>query len=299
MIALLLLACAGKPVGTDTADTGATTSTEVVTSSPVDTASTDTDTPTTNTTSSTTGTTTGTTGTSGTTGTTATGTTGTTTGDPAPEGPVLADVVLEAPGADSGLFRDPELAVNGVRGGGPFMGSLDVYSIGLEPGDDLLVLGWSDRVVVDVPGPDLAVFENPFDTGPSSRFMDPAIVEVSPDGIDFVAFPVDYDAPDRTVWSSDPTHWRGFAGVTPVSLHAEDNPVDPFSLEAGGDVFDLADLPADDPTTVRIFMDGVRAVRVTAAAAQVDPETGAPWPRDPVSNGPDIDGIWAQAVIAD
>lgn len=228
-----------------------------------------------------------------------TGSTTATSSPPAPGEAALADIVLDAPGAGTGLFRDPELAINGVRGEGQSSGSLDVYSIGLEPGDDTLVLGWSSGVVFDVEGPDLIVFENPFNIGDTTRFMDPAVVEVSPDGVTFVAFPSAYGAPDPTSYSSDPSHWVGFAGVTPVTLHTEDFPVDPFGPAAGGDAFDLADLPQDDPTATRVLLEGVRAVRITSASLHTDPNTGAPYVRDPVSNGPDIDGVWARSLMPD
>ncbi|MFT4623062.1 MAG: hypothetical protein ACI8PZ_001718 [Myxococcota bacterium] len=273
MIWLALLACAPKGEGTvDTADTSA---------APVGT-------------SSWTGSGTGSTATGGT-PTGASIPTSTTTG--APSGPARADEVVHAPGADSGPFRDAVLAINGVRGGGASSGSLDVYGVGLSPGDDVLVLGWSDRRVIDSEGVDLVVFENPFDTGPTSRFMDPAVVEVSPDGEDYVAFPTAYLADDPGAWSADPRHWVGFAGVTPTLRHAEDNPVDPLGPDAGGDGFDLADLPEDNPVTARVWAEGVVAVRITSASVHVDPNTGATYPRDPVSNGPDIDGVWARALV--
>ena len=40
-----------------------------------------------------------------------------------------ADIVVEAPGADSSRFGDPSRAVNGVRGAGIGAGSFDVYSL--------------------------------------------------------------------------------------------------------------------------------------------------------------------------
>lgn len=205
-------------------------------------------------------------------------------------GPALADVVVEAPGATGSGFRDPERAVNGVRGGGARMQSLDVYSIAL---DSYLVLAWEGAILVDGPGDDLAVFENPFEHGEDRTFIDAAIVEVSADGESWVALPHDYVAPDELVHSAAREHWVGFAGVTPVFLHAEENAIDPFADDAGGDRFDLASLP-EGPESERILREGARFVRIAAAAGRVNPDTGAPYPIDPVSDGPDIDGVAAR-----
>lgn len=200
-----------------------------------------------------------------------------------------ADVVVDAPGANGSGFRDPSRAINGVRGGGAHMQSLDVYSIGIGP-DRWLVLGWEGRRLVDGPGPDLAVFENAFEYGDDHTFMDPAIVELSADGQQWVALPHAYVAPDPSTYSPRREHWLGFAGITPVHLHAEHNPIDPFDPEAGGDRFDLADLP-DTAEGDAIRQGGARFVRIVAAASRENPDTGAPFVRDPVSDGPDIDGV--------
>lgn len=210
------------------------------------------------------------------------------------DGPaVLATEVVEAPGHTGEGFFDADLAVNGVHGEGQHAGSLDVYSLGLDA-DDVLVLGWHGDVVLDVDGPDLAVFENPFDVIGGGRFMDPVVVEVSPDGVDWVAFPFAYGAGSE--YSDDPSDWDGFAGLTPVLLHEEDNPVDPLSEAAGGDRFDLADLGSDDPIAARIADEGARYLRLSSAPAWTDPQTGAPHPAAVGANGADIDGVYAAAV---
>jgi cysteine-rich repeat protein len=212
-------------------------------------------------------------------------------------GPARADEVVDAPGATGMGFRDPMRAVNGVRGGGPDQQSLDVYSVGIGEGQ-WLVLGWQGRRLVDGPGPDLAVFENPFGYGAGLTFMDPAIVELSADGETWVALPHDYVAPDETRYSAQREHWLGFAGVTPVLLNEDDDPIDPFDAAAGGDVFDLADLP-NTPEADVLRRQGARYVRIVAAASRVNPDTGAPFVRDPVSDGPDIDGIAGRYLVED
>jgi hypothetical protein len=214
-------------------------------------------------------------------------------------GAALATEIVEAPGATGEGPRDAQRAVNGVRGAGQFAGNTnDVFSLGLEVGaDDVIVLGFgNDAAAIDVEGPDLAIFENAFEVESGGYFLDPIVVEVSADCETFVAFPHVYEAPDPTVYEPDPALWIGFAGLGPVLLHEEDNPVDPLSEEAGGDRFDLADLDASDPVAADVLATGARCVRLRSAAVIVDPATGEPYPRDPISNGADIDGVYAHTV---
>jgi hypothetical protein len=191
-----------------------------------------------------------------------------------------ADEVLEAAG-------DASRAVNGARGLGQTQGSTDVYSLTVDP-QDALVVGWSGAVLTDGPGIDLVVFENPFDYGDGNRFMDLVVVSVSPDGLDFVDFPHTYLASDPEIWSSDPDDWDGFAGKTPVLLNEDTNAVDPFDAElSGGDGFDFADLPSGDPVAADILANGAVAVRLISAD----------FPRDPVSNGADIDAVYGRYLV--
>lgn len=208
--------------------------------------------------------------------------------------PVLGAEILEAPGASGEGTGDPSRAINGVRGAGLRAGSLDVYSLGAGA-DAFVVMGFGGQRFPDEEGAELVVFENAFEIGEGPfRFMDPVVVEVSIDGVSFVAFPHHYTAPDPTQWSADPSHWHGFAGITPVLLHEEEMPGDPFdSVAAGGDAFDLADLP-DGADSDRIRTEGFSFVRLTSARRFEDPNTHAPYPRDPVSDGPDIDGVYAR-----
>lgn len=206
-------------------------------------------------------------------------------------GPDWADVVLDAPGADpEAPYGDPALATNGARGGGCCAGGTDVYSLRLDGSRDHLVVAFSDRVVVDGPGDDLVVFENPFDIAGGGTFMDPIVVGVSPDGERFVDFPVQFGRP---TYSDDPLDWEGFAGLTPVE-HDVDDPdaPSPDDEASGGDRFDLFDLPEGEVRDEVLDM-GVLAVRLRPAGLVTDPTTGAPFPTDPVSDGPDIDAVYA------
>jgi len=213
---------------------------------------------------------------------------------------VLADQVVEAPGAGEGPFGDPQKAVNGVRGGGDAAGSTDVFTLGFAAGeDDLLVLGWSGRVAGNGPGTDLVVFENAFRIGDgAATFIEPAVVSVSRDGVAFVDFPHRYDGTAGEASLSDPAAWEGFAGLTPVRWNVDSREADPFDREAaGGDAFDLDDLPADGGEGDAMRAGGFRFVRIRSAATQVDPATGLPFPRSAVSNGPDIDGVAARYLV--
>lgn len=211
--------------------------------------------------------------------------------------PAFADTVVEAKMTD-GPFGDPDRAVNGVRGAGAALGSFDVFSLGYEPDNNAMVLRWSDRAIADGPGADFVVFENAFEVAPAVHFMDLVIVEVSHDGIEWAAFPHDYRASTETTYSSDPATWSGFAGRTPTLFHAEDNPVDPFSLpRAGGDAFDLADLDASDPVAEKVLRSGMVFVRLTSAASVLNPDTGELYPRAAISDGPDIDGVAGRHLI--
>lgn len=203
-----------------------------------------------------------------------------------------ADVIVDAPAHTGSGFYDSEKAVNGVRGGGGSTGSTDVYSLGDDPGvDDFLVLSWSGARITDGPGADFVVFENAFRDDRSGRFfIEAAIVEVSVDGVEWIAMPHDYTAPDETMYESEPAYWPGFAGVAPVLYNVDTNPVDPFSEAAGGDRFDLAVLGDR-------IQGGITAIRIWNASTRTNPDTGAPYAHSPIAEGPDIDGVVARYFV--
>ena len=185
-----------------------------------------------------------------------------------------ADVVIDAPGADQELdgFSDPHFAVNGARGGGLSAGGTDVYSLDRDGPRTHLVVGFSDLQVVDGEGPDFVVFENAFQISSGGNFMDPTLVEVSRDGEVWHPFPATFAG---TTYDNDPALWEGFAGIQPVVHDVDDRSTpDVDDPEAGGDRFDLADLGLDSVTQIRL-----------SAAPGV--------PNEPVSNGPDIDAVYA------
>ena len=210
--------------------------------------------------------------------------------------PAYADVVVDAPGAIGSGLGDSNNAVNGVRGGGMGAGSMDVFSLGLESGvNNYITLRWKGRVVLNGPGNDFAVFENCFAVGSSgeSNFMDIVVIYLSRDGENWVAYPHDYINADETVYSANPAMWQGFGGVHPVLYHEENNPVDVLDFEqAGGDHFDLDNLP-DEGEAAIIKQEGFVFIKIVAAPTEVNSDTGAVFVKDGMSNGADIDGVYA------
>ncbi|MFV8749257.1 cell surface protein [Nannocystaceae bacterium ST9] len=143
--------------------------------------------------------------------------------EPEPSSDPFADEVVAFEPAEGSYFgheRMPEVVLGGPGG------SLDVASLGCE-GE--IVVRFDEPGIVDGPGVDLIVFENPF----AESFPEPGEVSVSEDGETWWVF------------ACDPESGQGCAGVTPTG--ALGNPTDPD--RAGGDGFDLATL-AEGPAQV-------------------------------------------------
>src|SRR5439155_282011 len=100
-----------------------------------------------------------------------------------------------------------------ARGAGAFQGSMDTFSLGL---GGSIVLEFTDNVVVDGPGPDFTVFENPFlvrGTTTGVPYAEPGTVSVSADGVHWATFPCALD---------QPPYYPGCAGVYPVFANVDD-----------------------------------------------------------------------------
>ena len=142
----------------------------------------------------------------------------------------------------------------------PTSGSLTVLSLGH---GGTIVLEFSDNVIVDRPGPDFIVFENPFfctqapvtADDPYSVLAEPGIVAASEDGTTFHTFPFDSAAlaevvdlcTDRELLA----RLDGLMGLTPNFTGNFTIPNDPLVFDPGapggisghgGDAFDLADI---------------------------------------------------------
>ncbi len=187
------------------------------------------------------------------------------------EGDPHADAVTSfAPGAGAGFGQSelPGVVTGEPQGLGLFQGGLDVLSLGA--GGEI-VLEFVDNVVIDQPGVDFTVFENPFLTLVSgvvnSVFAEPAKVSVSQDGILWWSFDDCETAP------LVPPLYPGCAGVFPTLS----DPFDPATPHpsiptetliseligltqqeiflpdgSGGDSFDLADVGLGWARYVRI-----------------------------------------------
>lgn len=146
----------------------------------------------------------------------------------------ISRVVSFEPGPGAG-HGESRLAPGGSlygppHGTGDDYGSLDVTSLG-NAGSIVLELG---NFIVDGPGVDFIVFENPFfvDHNPEYPFAEPAKVSVSEDGVTWYDFPC-------TAMSFP---YGRCAGWNPVYSNP-DNGISPFDPRAaGGDPFDLEEV---------------------------------------------------------
>lgn len=198
--------------------------------------------------------------------------------DPDPVPGYAAEVVDVTYGAYAGFgqSRFPQIVFGPPKGVGTDAGGTDVLSLGR---GGTITVGFGDACVVDGPGIDLVVYENPFwEAGdPEDLYIETAIVEVSADGIVFVPFPASYD---DALELGDPERYDGYAGVEPV-MPGDDQATN------GGDRFDLAD----------IGVDTIRYVRITDTDGDpVDPGDliGAP-----PQAGFDLDAVGAIHILED
>ena len=146
-------------------------------------------------------------------------------------------------GSDFGQSDLPNIVLGPPKGLGDAMGSLDVATLG---NGGSITLGFAPSTIVDGPGPDFIVFENPFivaNSDPPVTFAELATVEVSDDGQTFQSFPCTASEPP----------YGSCAGVHPVYANPDLNDIDPTDpAVAGGDAFDLADLGVSQARYVRI-----------------------------------------------
>ncbi|MGE3800564.1 MAG: cell surface protein [Candidatus Kapaibacterium sp.] len=152
----------------------------------------------------------------------------------------------------------------------PTIDPAQVLSLGL--GGEI-VLRFDQTMIVDGPGVDFTVFENPFvyTLGGKERvYAEPGEVSVSQDGIEFFPFPF------------DSLSLQGCAGVTPT--RGDMNPRNPAI--SGGDGFDLAE----------IGLDSVRFIRIRDVTATVKKNSAHPF-YDATVNGFDLDAVVGVNVL--
>jgi hypothetical protein len=221
-----------------------------------------------------------------------------------------ADTVTYAPNHTGSGFQDKSKAINGVRGAGLSSGSGDVFSLTASGNTASMVLEWNGKRVLNGSGIDFIVFENAFqyNNNASTIFMEAIIVEVSQDNISYCGFSPDYTFSPETTYSINPTYWKRFAGITPVTYNIESNIFSGNDLydtsKTGGDGFDLDNLSATNDfsigcnTTLRdkIKSEGFVYLRLTAATARINADTSANFLQDTgaFGGGPDIDGVIAR-----
>ncbi len=160
--------------------------------------------------------------------------------------PYASEVVRFTPGEGAGYGQDkmPDVVLGAPKGKGTNAGSLSVLSLG-KGGE--IVLGFGDHVIIDGPGADFVVFENPFWAGgiAADVYAELGEVSVSMDGVEWKTFPCSTEA-------SEPGRWPGCAGWSPTLVYDAESliPLDP--VLSGGDAFDLADIGVKEIRFVRI-----------------------------------------------
>jgi hypothetical protein len=191
----------------------------------------------------------------------------------------VTGVVSFTPGecAGYGASSMPAIVEGPPYGGGTSHGGTDVVSLG---GGGSIVVSFAPNAIVDGPGPDFIVFENPFWVGGNSSdvYTEPGEVSVSDDGVTWQTFPCN-PAPDpRSPHGTGVAPpYGGCAGwhVVLSSPTGGISPLDPAA--AGGDAFDLS----------AIGVTHARYVRVVDRTNEDCPETGS----RPDTNGFDLDAV--------
>jgi hypothetical protein len=160
-------------------------------------------------------------------------------------------------------------------GGGSDHGSTDVVSLG---SGGSIVVSFAPNAIVDGPGPDFIVFENPFWIGgsPNDIYAEPGEVSVSDDGTTWTTFTCSPTPDAQSATGVSPPY--GSCAGWHVVYSAPGNgisPVDPSV--AGGDAFDLAS----------VGVTHARYVRIVDRTHEDCPDAGA----KPDTNGFDLDAV--------
>ncbi len=185
----------------------------------------------------------------------------------------ISDTSVYAAGSNRATFGKPSNALQTAEGN-----SVNIVSLG----DGGMATLTFDRLIVDGPGADFAVFENSF----GDTFLEVAFVEVSSDGIHFSRFPaISLTDSDTQIgpWDEiDPTNLHNLAGKY---------------RQGFGTPFDLSEIPYDPLVDVN----AIRFVRIIdvvgsidAAFATYDSEgniVNDPYPTPFDTGGFDLDGV--------
>lgn len=229
-----------------------------------------------------------------------------------PDGTAIADTVNSAPGAGQGSYSDTSLATNAVCGGGSSGGSLDVFQLDAIESGSVIILEWSGRKITNGTGIDFVVYENAFNYGDGTRFMEPIIVDVRDDiSGNYCGFAANYTNGDETVYSNNPALWTNFAGITPVVINQRNTVTEAQIFDTsvgGGDGFDLDNLNntaefgngCNATARSNILTNGFTLVRLQSASSVTNADSGSAFPVDSGSfgGGPDIDGVIGRHLTA-
>ena len=173
------------------------------------------------------------------------------------------------PGGGHNTDALPEVIMGGPQGAGSGSGASEgVLSLGA--GGELVV-HFGDYELVDGPGADFIVFENPFLQGPYQSYAEPAWVGLSVDDPEiFTEFQCDLTMHQG---SAQQAHWAypGCAGVRPVLAGQLGTCIDSRDgAAAGGDPFDLAELGLSSARYLRLRDAGLSALGTTTRGFDLD-----------------------------
>jgi hypothetical protein len=147
----------------------------------------------------------------------------------------------------------------------PASAESDIVSLGF--GGEIIV-GNKDYYIIDKEGPDFIIFENVFSNYAETKvFVEPAIVSVSKDGINYIEFPYNSET------------LEGLAGV-----HWTNGDQDCFDYSvSGGDAFDLS----------TIGIDSIRYIKIkdTSKIASTLPNSNKYYSPEGVLSGFDLDAV--------
>jgi hypothetical protein len=161
--------------------------------------------------------------------------------------PWVNEVVQFEPGRGAGFGQDryPGVVIGPPLTEGTTVGTLDVLSLGA---GGAIVLGF-EQTIVDGPGPDFVVFENPFLIAgdPNDPYAELGEVSVSTDAVSWRKFACSREG--------EGGRWPGCAGWSITLPFDPTQPLDPAAC--GGDAFDLAEIDVAEARYVRIVdLDG-------------------------------------------
>lgn len=176
-----------------------------------------------------------------------------------PPDPYADEVVSFLPGDGAGFGQDrfPAVVLGPPVGLGPDNGSLDVLSLGREGS---ITLRFTDVGVVDGPGVDLLVFENPFAKPGGGTFAETGVVAVSEDCATWRPFSC----------AARDADYPGCAGVRTVQANPANGVSATDPAVAGGDSFDLSTVGLARARCVRITDSGANGYGGTTGGFDLD-----------------------------